>query len=136
MILYASSKHQGRNSRSKTNNDCGLFLMTRLDAWIISVLIKGPLNTQHHIVFKLHTYICMKVECTRSDQKFTVIFKFRKLRMFDFRIFCSVMLVHMAVTCSFLANVSHFGLSVCFWQRTRSVVFICALRCFTIRKNW
>ena len=35
----------------------------------------------------------------------------------------------------YVDNISHFGLSVCFWQIKRLIVFWCALRFFTIRKH-
>ena len=47
--------------------------------------------------------------------------------------FFSVMLARMSVI--YVDNISHFGLSVCFWQMKRLVVFRCTLRIFTIRKN-
>ena len=52
--------------------------------------------------------------------------------MFDFCIF-SVMLVHMSVIN--LDNVSHFELSVYFWQIRRLAVLWWALRFFTIWRN-
>ena len=135
--------------------------------------------------FHINTY-------TRCNQKITVIFKFRELRLFDFRIssvwfpwkrrnhysswwhlphhdnrfvyplkphrfialtvwwsliymyevwpnnnryfkLSWVMFVPMSVI--YVDNISHFGLSVCFWQIKRLVVFWCALRLFPIRKN-
>ena len=72
---------------------------------------------------------------TRCDQKITVIFIFRDLHIFDFRITFSVMWVHMSVIYGYADNISHFGMSVCFWQIIRLIVFWCALRFFTIRKN-
>ena len=48
----------------------------------------------------------------RGVIKKNVIFKFRVLCMFDFGIFFSVILVHIAVI--YVDNISHFGWSVCF----------------------
>ena len=45
----------------------------------------------------------------------------------------SVMLVHMSII--YIDNISHFRWSVYFWQIKRLVVFWCALRFFTIRRN-
>ena len=47
--------------------------------------------------------------------------------------FCSVMLVHKCVIYS--DNISHFGLSVCFRQIKRLVVFWCIFRFFAIQKK-
>ena len=66
-------------------------------------------------------------------KKLTVIFKSCVLSMFDFLIFFSVMLLHMAVI--YFDNISHFGLSVCFKEIKRLIVFCCVLRFFTFRKN-
>ena len=56
----------------------------------------------------------------------------KKYRMFDFIIFFCYAGTH--AYCCYVDNVSHFGLSVCFWQMKRLVVFWCALRFFTIQK--
>ena len=48
--------------------------------------------------------------------------------------FFSVMLVYMSVI--YVDNISHFGLSVCFWQIKMLVVFWCALRFFCYSKKW
>ena len=53
--------------------------------------------------------------------------------MMDFRIFFPVMLVHMSVL--YVDNISHVGLSVCFWQIKRLVLFWCALRFFCFSKK-
>ena len=44
------------------------------------------------------------IKYTRCDQKITVIFKFREIRMFGIRIFISVILVHMSVI--YVTNIS------------------------------
>ena len=49
--------------------------------------------------------------------------------------FFSVMLVHMSFIYEHVDSISHFEVSVCFWQIIRLVVFWCALRFFTIRKS-
>ena len=59
-------------------------------------------------------------------KKITVIFKLHELRMFDFRMWCCVMLVYMSAI--YAENISHFVLSVYFWQIKRLVVFWCAFR--------
>ena len=56
------------------------------------------------------TILCMDVRGVMKNNRFQ-IFKFRELRMFDFRIFFC-MLVHMSVI--YIDNISYFGLSVCF----------------------
>ena len=58
---------------------------------------------------------------TRCDHKITVIYKFHELEMFDFRIFFFVILVRMSII--YVGNISHFGLSVCFRQIKKLVVF-------------
>ena len=55
-----------------------------------------------------------KILNTRCDQKINVIFKLRELHMFDY-----VMLVHMSVI--YIDNISHFGLSACFWHTGKKV---------------
>ena len=54
----------------------------------------------------------------KCDQKITVILKFRELRCSIFAYF-SVMLVHMPVI--YVDNISHIGLSVCFWREKKLV---------------
>ena len=60
--------------------------------------------------------------------KITLNLKFRKLRIFDFRIlfFCYVDTRTYVI---YVDSISHFGLSVCFWQIKR---LVCVLVCFSI----
>ena len=62
---------------------------------------------------------------TRCDQKITVILKFPKLLMFDFRILFSYVRTHVCYI--YLDNISHFGLSVCFLTDKKfSRVLVCS----------
>ena len=72
-------------------------------------------------------HVCLYV-CHVCDQKLTVIFNFLSyVHTFDFCIFFYYVATH---SC---CHISHFLLSVCFWQIKRGlVVFWCALRFFYI----
>ena len=76
-----------------------------------------------------------EVHYTRCDQKITVIFKFRKLHMFDSRIFFSVMLAHMSVI--HVDNISLIGLIVSLFLTDKKVkrVLLCSSIFYYLRKN-
>ena len=74
----------------------------------VEYLIRFSCQFYNHV----RKYIYDTLRYTRRDQKVTVIFKFRELRMFDFYTFFSAMLVHKSAI--FVYNINHFGLSVCF----------------------
>ena len=50
--------------------------------------------------------------------------------------FCFLLYWYTFLLYIYVDNIGHFGLSVCFWQIKRLVVFWCALRFFTISKKW
>ena len=108
---------------------CNLFT-ERFATYEYGSFNNGTISKSSYMVF---IDICIYI-CTRCDQKITVLFKFREKHMFDFHIFV-LLCWHTCLLYIYVDNISHFGLSVCFWQIKGLVVFWCALQFFTIRKN-
>ena len=67
-------------------------------------------------------------------KKITIILKLRELRMFALRILVSIILVH--IFGIHVENISHFELSVCFWQIVRlAAVFLCSAHSRLVKRH-
>ena len=92
----------------------------KLNIWICKLLY----------FFTKHTRIQI---CTRCDQKLQLFLNFVSY-ICSISAFFSVILVYMSVI--YVDDISHFGLSVYFWQIKSLVVFWYTLPFFIIRKKW